>query len=161
MQYRFFHIPALDPRSGECELNEFCAQHRVASIDKSLVAAGANSFWVFCVGYYAPTDKPPMARKGRIDYREVLSEADFSVFVKLRSLRKELAEREGVPAYALFTNEQLAAMVTGKVACPADLQAIAGVGEAKTRKYGELFLALLADAFTPNGREGGDAPNPD
>jgi hypothetical protein len=50
-----------------------------------------------------------------VDYKEVLNEADFAVFSRLRDLRKVIAEKEAVPAYAIFTNEQLAAMVTGKV----------------------------------------------
>jgi hypothetical protein len=50
-----------------------------------------------------------------VDYKEVMNEADFAVFSRLRDLRKVIAEKEAVPAYAIFTNEQLAAMVTGKV----------------------------------------------
>ena len=46
--------------------------------------------------------------EGRIDYKEVLSAPEFERFARLRLLRKELAEKEGVPAYAIFTNEQLA-----------------------------------------------------
>jgi len=34
---------------------------------------------------------------------------------ELRSFRKTLAEREGVPVYAIFSNAQLAEMVTNKV----------------------------------------------
>ena len=37
------------------------------------------------------------------------------MFAKLRALRKTLADREGVPAYALFTNEQLADMVRRRI----------------------------------------------
>ena len=102
MKYRFFHISALDPQAGEAELDGFCARHRVVSTDKSLVLAGANSYWAFCIGYLDAAEKSPGARKSRIDYRDVLNEQDFAVFVKLRSLRKELAEREGVPVVILY-----------------------------------------------------------
>ena len=44
----------------------------------------------------------------KIDYKAVLSEGAFAVFSLLRDLRKTLAEAEGVPIYAVFTNEQLA-----------------------------------------------------
>lgn len=148
MKHRFFHISALYPQTGESELNDFCARHRVASIDKSLVADGTNSYWSFCVGYHDGAEKLPVGRKGRIDYREVLNEADFAVFARLRTLRKELAEREGVPAYALFTNEQLAEIVTKRVASLANLQAIDGIGEGKVKKYGEAFLAELKKGLT-------------
>ncbi len=122
---------------------------------------GPGSYWTFCVGYLDGTEKLPVMRKGRIDYREVLNERDFAVFAKLRRLRKEIAEREGVPAYALFTNEQLAEMVTGRVSSLADLQAIDGIGEAKLKKYGETFLAELKNSFTKIGGDAAHAPNPD
>ena len=47
----------------------------------------------------------------RVDYREILRDAEFAVFPKLRALCKALAERDGVPPHAVFTNEQLAAIV--------------------------------------------------
>jgi hypothetical protein len=48
------------------------------------------------------------SKRAKVDYRELLSAGDFVLFAKLRILRKGMAEREAVPAYALFTNEQLA-----------------------------------------------------
>ncbi len=161
MKYRFFHIPALDSEAEETALNDFCARHRVASVEKSLVVNGLSSYWAVCVTYQDGTSKLPVVRKGRIDYREVLNEADFAIFARLRTLRKELAENEGVPAYALFTNEQLAGMVTGRVTNAADLQAIEGVGEGKMHKYGEAFLALLTTAFEGGGEGASHAKNSD
>ena len=48
-----------------------------------------------------------------------------------------------MPAYALFTNEQLAEMVQRRVRTLAALREIAGVGEARIEKYGEDFLDIL------------------
>ena len=70
------------------------------------------------------------------------------MFSQLRQLRKELAEREGVPVYAVFTNEQMAAMVTGRVASVAGMKKIEGIGEGRIEKYGAAVLALLK---TPGG----------
>jgi superfamily II DNA helicase RecQ len=50
-------------------------------------------------------------KKGRIDYREILPSEDFLVFVKLRDLRKQMAQAEAAPVYTIFTNDQLAEMV--------------------------------------------------
>jgi superfamily II DNA helicase RecQ len=38
----------------------------------------------------------------RIDYCEILSEQDYAFFDKLRQLRKEIAEKQGVPVYAVL-----------------------------------------------------------
>ena len=62
-------------------------------------------------------------------------------------LRKELADAEGAPLYNLFTNEQMAEMVTRRVTSAAQLRQIPGVGEARVDKYGAAFLACLADAL--------------
>jgi superfamily II DNA helicase RecQ len=132
----------------------------VASLDKALIQDGSNSYWSFCVGYEDGGDKAPQTRPGRIDYKEVLDEADFALFARLRSLRKTLAERDGLPAYAVFTNEQLAEMVTKRVASLTDLQAIDGVGEAKSKRYGEVFLAELEKGLAQVGGNAADAPDP-
>ena len=100
-----------------------------------------------------PESGPVSPRKGKIDYREVFNEPDFALFARLRNLRKTLAEQEGVPAYALFTNEQLAAMVHQRVTSKAALSAIDGVGTARIDKYGEAFLALLRQQASANGKD--------
>ncbi|HAV33381.1 MAG TPA: hypothetical protein DCX79_15355, partial [Planctomycetaceae bacterium] len=46
-------------------------------------------------------------QKGRVDYRDVLTEEQFSIFAKLRVLRKDLSERDKVPPYSIFNNEHL------------------------------------------------------
>jgi superfamily II DNA helicase RecQ len=80
-----------------------------------------------------------------VDYKEVLNEADFAVFSRLRDLRKVIAEKEAVPAYAIFTNEQLAAMVTGKVESLTEMGKIDGIGAARIEKYGAAFLKALTE----------------
>jgi superfamily II DNA helicase RecQ len=79
----------------------------------------------------------------------VLSEADFAVFAKLRELRKSIAEAEGVPPYAVFTNEHLASMVRGKLKTLDALGRIEGVGPGRVDRYGARFLALLEQALAP------------
>ena len=76
---------------------------------------------------------------------EVLPAAEFAVFAKLRALRKELSEPEGLPAFALFTNEQLADMVRHRVSSHEDLKGINGVGQARVEKYGDAFLRILKE----------------
>jgi superfamily II DNA helicase RecQ len=79
----------------------------------------------------------------RVDYREVLSEADYAVFDKLRNIRKELAEKLGIPVYAVFTNEQLAGMIKKQPKTGKELQSIAGIGEARVKQHGEAFIQFF------------------
>jgi superfamily II DNA helicase RecQ len=150
MQLRFFTIPILGGESAAAELNRFLASHRVLAVDRQLAQDGGAALWTICVSY-EPAGAAGAAdgagpKRGKVDYKELLSEVDFAVYAELRSLRKTLAERDGVPVYNLFTNEQLAAMVTRPVQSLAGLQAIPGVGAARIEKYGQLFLDELAKA---------------
>jgi superfamily II DNA helicase RecQ len=153
MKYRFFNIPTMIPDDAQEAVNRFCVAHRVVSVEKQFVQDAERSYWALCVCYLEPESGPVSPRKGKIDYREVFNEPDFALFARLRNLRKTLAEQEGVPAYALFTNEQLAAMVHQRVTSKAALAAIDGVGTARIDKYGEAFLALLRQQASANGKD--------
>lgn len=127
-------------------MNRFLRSHRVLSVDRRWVEQGPDSFWSFCVDYLEPgqdgtASNRGSGERGRVDYREVLKPDEFALFVKLRALRQEIAKDEAVPVYMVFTNEQLAQMVRLKARSKADLNKIAGVGEARIQKYGERFLA--------------------
>ena len=56
-----------------------------------------------------------MAKRGKVDFRDILTDAEFAVFARLRAARKERADADGIPAYAVFTNEQLAEMVQKRI----------------------------------------------
>jgi len=77
---------------------------------KELAATGGESQWAILVEYLDSPDKSGGEQqiKGKVDYREILNAADFSLFSKLRDVRKRLAEENGLPVYAVCTNEQLA-----------------------------------------------------
>jgi len=49
--------------------------------------------------------------------------------------------------YAIFTNEQLAKIVQNRVQSQADLEKVAGIGDARVQKYGARVLKLLATAW--------------
>jgi superfamily II DNA helicase RecQ len=125
------------------ELNAFLSTHRILAIERHFVPESINSVWAICVTYLDSAGRPPAEKRGRVDYREVLSDSDFALFARLRALRKALAEKDGVPAYALFTNEQLAEMVRRRVHSIQALEQIDGVGPARTEKYGAPFLDIL------------------
>ena len=133
MLLRVFTIAIHDAGRALDELNSFLRAHRILFVDRHFVQDGANSIWAICVSYLSDANRPLAAgaKRPKVDYREVLSDADFAVFAKLRNLRKELAEREGIPAYALFTNEQLAEMVRRRVSSLAAMKEVEGVAGAR------------------------------
>ena len=72
--------------------------------------------------------------------------ADAPLWEALRACRKRLADSRNVPAYVIFPDATLAAMVALKPSTHAELLAVSGVGKAKLEKYGDAFLAVLNGA---------------
>lgn len=150
MAYKFFTVPLHNSQAEETELNGFLASHKVLSVDRRWVEQGTSSFWAFCVDYLASagTTPTPTNRKPKVDYKEILSPAEFPIFAKLRELRKDIAQSAAVPVYTIFTNEQLAQMVQTRAKSKADLEKIAGVGDGRIEKYGERVLEFLKTQWT-------------
>jgi superfamily II DNA helicase RecQ len=145
IQYKFFTIPLKATREVETELNHFLRSQRVLTVHREFVSQGENSFWTMAVEYLSDgggDTRKPLGKK-RVDYREVLPPDDFGIFVKLRDWRKQAAEKEAVPVYTIFTNEQLAEMAKRKVKSKAEMKEIPGVGEARVGKYGDAVLGIV------------------
>ena len=77
---------------------------------------------------------------------EALSEEESRVFDSLRTLRLELAHRQNVPAYVIFTDAALREMARAQPQTRAALSRIAGVGAVKLERYGDRFLRAVAAA---------------
>jgi superfamily II DNA helicase RecQ len=149
MAFRFFVIPINQDSEAEAQLNAFLGSHKILNVDRRWVDQGTHSFWSFCIDYLPSGGKSRTGdaaradQRQRIDYREKLPPEQFRVFAALRELRKQIAQAEAVPVYTIFTNEQLAQMVTTGATSKAALEKIVGVGEARVAKYGERFVELL------------------
>lgn len=144
MNIDFFRIPVIEGEQEAERLNQLLNSVRVLSVDREFVADSINSFWSICVQYQSPNQRQQaLGRKPSIDYRDVLSPEDFTIFARLRELRKRIAAEEAIPPYAVFTNEQLSQMVLRKVSVVPAMREIDGIGEARVSKYGEQFIAEL------------------
>lgn len=67
-------------------------------------------------------------------------EHDHGLFERLRSLRKELADREGVPPFIIFSDKTLEEMASCLPSSEEDMRCIHGVGAYKLERYGTHFL---------------------
>ena len=164
MPFKFFVISVRDDGSSAEELNSFLQSHRVLSVDRKWVDQGLDSFWSICVDYHVGgTDGGSRSKRSRSkDYKDILSPEDFSHYAVLRELRKELAEKEGVPVYTIFTNEQLAQIVQAKPLSKTELKSIEGIGDARTEKYGESILTKLFELTEGEKNEtGGESVSED
>lgn len=73
-----------------------------------------------------------------------LLDADQALFEKLRALRREIANEQGVPAYVVFADRSLMDMAGRRPKTEEQFLACHGVGLAKLERYGDVFLKVIA-----------------
>jgi superfamily II DNA helicase RecQ len=145
-QFRTFFISPFGEETVCDELNHFLKANRIINVDKKLIDSERGTGWLFLVEYAVASGNRASSSFNsgpKVDYREILSESEFALFDALRRLRKEIADKQGMPVYTVFSNEQLAAIARKPPKNLKDLGAIPGVGEAKLKQYGEPVLVLL------------------
>ena len=74
-----------------------------------------------------------------------LSYEDNLLFEKLRRLRKELADEQSIPPYAVFNDKTLKDMVLIKPINLNQFLSVTGVGQAKKDKYGNDFIKIIKE----------------
>lgn len=148
MAYRLFQY-ALPTSSDLGDFNQFVQQHRVVMVQREIVSTPAGPLLTLLVEYVSTA---ATARAGgaeptvpRVDYQQLLSAQEYAVFVRLRTWRKAIAEKDSVPLYAILTNAQLAEIVQKKCVSMADLQKIEGVAKGRLDKYGGGLLQILTE----------------
>lgn len=67
------------------------------------------------------------------------------LFQELRELRKQLAEQEGIPPFAVFHDATLREMCSSLPTDKSSMLSIKGMGEVKFAKYGARFLEIISD----------------
>ena len=90
------------------------------------------------------------ADKKQSDAQNSSAEIDEELFEILRKHRKEIAAKEAVPAYIIFSDASLKDMSRKKPVSPAQFSAISGVGSVKLEKYGEDFVSLIKKYIAEN-----------
>ncbi|GAC1388560.1 MAG: DNA helicase RecQ [Vulcanimicrobiaceae bacterium] len=84
---------------------------------------------------------PKKSRSGKAAAPGTARESEL--FETLRTLRKELAQDQGVPPYVVFSDATLRELATEKPASLGAFRAISGVGDVKLERYGDTFVAAI------------------
>ncbi len=91
-----------------------------------------------------PADEIVGSRRKREQLRQQVP-VDSGLLAALKAERYRLAQREGVPAYIVFSNAVLSGMAARMPHSMEEFLEISGVGEKKAARYGEDFLSVIAD----------------
>ena len=78
---------------------------------------------------------------------------DPELFTMLNQLRRQMAQKLGVPGYVIFQDPSLEQMATMYPITTEELQQIQGVGAGKAKRYGKEFLDLIKQYCEENGIE--------
>lgn len=78
---------------------------------------------------------------------------DAALFERLRALRKRIADEAGQPPYIVFSDAALRDMCVKMPRTPDEFLEVSGVGEKKLARYGDDFLAEIAEHLTDVGKE--------
>ena len=143
MQIQIFTISIYGGEEVLGEMNKFLRSHRVAEIQKTFIPTASGGSWTFCITYLEGVKVVDNEiKKGKIDYRNVLNEKDFALFCELRKKRKQIAEDESIPPFAVFTDAELAEIAKLETITLTSMKDIPGIGAKKLEKYGSYFLEI-------------------
>ncbi|MBU4486446.1 MAG: HRDC domain-containing protein [Candidatus Delongbacteria bacterium] len=146
MQLKVFTIPILNSEPFETEMNHFFATHKVIDVRKEFSQSEKGVYWCFCAEYIESGAKGSSDKsRNKIDYKAVLSENQFKVFSRMREIRKIIAAGEALPAYAVFTDEELSNISKLEEISLSKLKTIEGIGEKKIEKFGQRLLESLKE----------------
>ena len=92
-----------------------------------------------------PTAKAKDRKTARTQVAQDMTPEAQALFEALRGKRLELARAQDLPPYVIFHDRTLAEMAAARPTSLDDLSQISGVGQAKLARYGDDFLAVIAD----------------
>jgi len=74
-----------------------------------------------------------------------LNQEDLKLLEKLKTRRKELADKKGFPAYVIAHNRLLELFASKKPKTKEEMLLVGGMGEKRFGDYGEIFLREIID----------------
>ena len=137
MQIKIYTIPLPGGEALTEDMNVFLRSKKVLEMTEHVVSSERGAHWCFCIKYL---DDASNTDRQKVDYRLVLDDASFQRFSRMREIRKQLAQEGSVPAFAIFSDEELAAMAKISPLTLGAMRSVKGVGEKKVEKYGARFI---------------------
>ena len=150
MQIKIFTIPVVEGEQELEQMNHFLRSHRVSDVQSEVVQNMGTSWWTFKITYLQQ-GVPPLAEKP-IDYKAVLDEKAFARFSRMREIRMELAKRDAVQPFIVFTDAELAEIAQLETPTLSQIQKIKGIGAKKVEKYASFFVLKTEETDETSGQ---------
>lgn len=126
-------------------VEQLVSQGYMRKAEEYAVLSVTDRGWRVLRGQETPVLLKPAEGPSRVakTAQESWDGVDQSLFEALRKLRRDIAEKRGLPAYIVFHDATLREMARRKPATVGELLRIPGVGERKCQQYGEAFLKRI------------------
>lgn len=98
-------------------------------------------------------DYEELKRREMEDKVEEMKSYDEVLFDKLKKLRKEIAQKKGIPPFVIFQDPSLEDMAVKFPISKEEFQAIVGVGKGKAEKFAGPFINLIKEYVEENDIE--------
>lgn len=125
------------------ELNKFLRSHRILQVDKSFSPDGGG-YWSILVTYHESGAGDIQGDVGRnrskVDYSKVLAPEVYARFEALKAIRREVSKSEGISAFLVFTDKELARMAEPEELTLERLQTMEGIERRRIEKYATAFV---------------------
>ncbi|NMW19694.1 MAG: HRDC domain-containing protein [Chlorobiaceae bacterium] len=148
MQIKLFTV-SLGDGGAEQEMNTFLKTHKILEVGQKLISNDNGAAWCFCVRYLEQAVTIPSESRAKVDYRQVLDEPTFQKFSHLRGIRKQVAATEGLSAFIVFTDEELAELAKLEAITVKGMLGIKGIGEKKAMRFAHYFIDKPETDETP------------
>jgi len=142
VQVKLFTISASDNGELQRELNSFLTSHRILEIEQKFCENEKGGWWSFCIRYVGenervkfPVSQQGFTKKDKPDYKDVLSQQEYDLFLLLKAARKEISVGDGVLPYNVFTDAELVEIIRLEDKSEKNISAINGIGEKRAQKY--------------------------
>ncbi len=122
------------------EMNRFLHSKKIMEVQSELISNTNGASWCFCIRYLDSQVTPFANVRKKVDYKNVLDEATFQKFSNLREIRKKVAAEQGLPAFAVFTDEELAGLAKLETITKKNMLSIKGIGDKKVERFAVHFL---------------------
>ena len=143
-----YPIVGLGPRAREAATDEFrLYMKRVRKPARTAGGSAGGGSAGGKGGFASASDAGGKSSSGKGSSRKAAAletDEQRALFERLRLLRKELADAEGVPPYVVFSDATLRNMCVDLPRTDEEFLAVNGVGQFKLNRYGRVFLEEIA-----------------
>jgi len=129
------------------ERNSCRHQSLVAYFGETLPRCGSScdvcAHWDILAKVPTVVQSRPTPKNKQYAPSDAIPDTDDVIFIRLKKLRRRLADEKGIPAYLVFSDAVLLQMAAQYPSTEDDLGKISGIGPKKLAQYGALFLAEI------------------